>query len=166
MHKLFIQILLYLPCLRNHWLIPFYIAFSDLVLGLVLHGQQKAKHFGFILSLTEWDKIKICFIFSLTEQLNATKMNVVMMHPDAAIEGNCTIKRNDCCDCVKNFDVCMHSNSYEQIWFNLGLLANATELYILILVYMILTLIQGYSMQESKKKKKKKSFEAVTSVSL
>ena len=38
----------------------------------------------------------------------------------------------------------MHSDICEPVWFKIGIMIVATELYILILVYMTLTIIQGH----------------------
>ena len=38
----------------------------------------------------------------------------------------------------------MHSDIYELIWFELCMMIETAKLYILILVYVTLTLIQGY----------------------
>ena len=47
-------------------------------------------------------------------------------------------------DCVKNFNVGMHSDIYQWIWFKLGMMIDTIVLYILILVYLTLTFIQGH----------------------
>ena len=47
-------------------------------------------------------------------------------------------------DCIRNLSVGMHLDGCELIWFKLGIMIDATKLYILTLVYVALTLIQGH----------------------
>ena len=59
------------------------------------------------------------------------------------------IKGNNCCftDCIKKKKKKLRWHAfenYEPMWFKLGLEIDTTELYILILVYVTLILIQGH----------------------
>ena len=45
---------------------------------------------------------------------------------------------------LKNLNVCMQSETHECICFKLGLMIDTSVLYILILVQLIVTLIQGH----------------------
>ena len=44
----------------------------------------------------------------------------------------------------KNFSIGMHLNIYESIWFKLSMMIGTIDLYILILVFLTLTFIQGH----------------------
>ena len=44
----------------------------------------------------------------------------------------------------ENFNVGMHSDIYESIWFKLGMLIDTIELCILIIIYVTLTLMQDH----------------------
>ena len=47
-------------------------------------------------------------------------------------------------DCIKNMNIGMHLDVYEPLWFKLGMMMGVTELYILILVYLTFTFVQGH----------------------
>ena len=61
-------------------------------------------------------------------------------------------KGNNCCfiDCFKNFNVGMHSDVYESIWFKLGMMIDTVVLYILILVKLTWPWFKVTGMLESK----------------
>ena len=44
----------------------------------------------------------------------------------------------------RNFTADMHSDIYDPVWFKLGIMIDTLELYIFILIYVALILIQGY----------------------
>ena len=55
-------------------------------------------------------------------------------------------KGNNCCftDHITNFNVDLHSDIHESIWFKLGLMIHTIVLYSMILLWLTLTLIQGH----------------------
>ena len=49
----------------------------------------------------------------------------------------------------KDFKIGMHLDVYIPTWFKLGMRIDATRFYVLILVYMTLTMIQGHRFLQS-----------------
>ena len=92
--------------------------------GLYLHlgsqGQQRAK--------------PVVLIFAHTFQLIGKKFGIVLKQfkTDSTFEeilcrrGK---KKNFCGLCQRSFSIFMHLNVYERVWFNLGLVIDATELF-------------------------------------
>ena len=111
-------------------------------------SQHEAKPVGFIFSIQ----------FSFEE--DETSYGDEAIQPNFLIlvlnESYWTRGSNLCfTDCIKKTkntcNVGMHSEIYIQKWFKLGLMINTTELHIIMLVCVTLTLIQGRGMQERKK---------------
>ena len=136
--KLFNKIFffLYLTCIycRHHWLTPFHWPWP--CLRVTRSTQSKP----------------IGFIFSHSVQLTRMKCDVVMKQFKLHILRLPLIYWNEgrnCCfaDCIQeNFNVDMHLDVYESIWFRFGLMIDTILLYILIVVLLTLTLtlIQGH----------------------
>ena len=67
-------------------------------------------------------------------------------HLETTVEWDYWIKGNNCCciDCTKDLNIGLHLDIYEPIWFKLDMMTDATKLYILIIVYVTWTVIQGH----------------------
>ena len=123
---------------KHCWLLPFYTIFTDLNQGS--QGKHKAKPVGFIFPHT-FHMIKMRYDLAMTQfKLNILRQLLTEIYG---------IKGNNCCftDCIKQKTKKLRWHAfenYEPMWFKLGLEIDTTELYILILVYVTLILIQGH----------------------
>ena len=108
------------------YFLPFDTTFSDLGLSLGSQGLQKTEPIGFSTQDEIWYGVEVFQVEHLDTTFEWDKGN------------------NYFTDRIKNFSVGIHSDIYESIWFKLGLMTDTVELYILILVLLTLTLIQGH----------------------
>ena len=107
------------PAYRHHWLLLFYTTFTDPDLSWESQGQCKANtiwlHFLAHFSTDQ------CEIWYGVEN----KLNILTLF----LSEIWWIRGNNCCstNCQKKFNIGMHSDIYEFIWFKLGLLIDTVN---------------------------------------
>ena len=87
-----------------------------------------------LLFLHTWEMIRMKFDVVL-KQCKLNSLNTYLNGKLYLIKGN---------NLLFYFKVDMHSDVYELIWFQFGMMIDTTELHILILVYRTLTMVQGH----------------------
>ena len=129
---------------RHHWLLPFDTMFIDLDLALG-HRVSTEQNLLASLSCTQfiWSGWNLMWWWSDSSWIpwDYFWARFIETRDIAAVLQIA----------LKNFTVGMHLNVYEWIWFRLGLMIDTIVLYVWILVWLTLTLIEGHRIVRKQK---------------